>query len=100
MTVQSAGPVVRNTPDAQLLGAFGGMGAETLDLTFCSLDHRFEVGDEFLVHRVVGGPESIEGGCAGSVKNPEHGQVFVRVSRHLTHEYASSGSWNHGPAPP
>jgi hypothetical protein len=42
------------------------MRAKTLDLSFRSLDHRFEVGDEFLVHRVVGGAESVEGGCAGT----------------------------------
>ena len=68
------------------------MRAETLDLAFRSLDHGFEVGDEFLVHRVVGCAERVEGGCAGSVENPKHGQVFVGVSRHLTHEYPSGGS--------
>ena len=47
------------------------MRAETLDLNFRSLDHRFELGDEFLVHRVVGGAESVQGGCAGPVENPE-----------------------------
>lgn len=59
------------------------MGAEALDLTFRPLDHRFEVGDELFVHRVVRGPERVEGGRAGSVENPEHGQVFVGVSCHL-----------------
>ena len=58
------------------------MGAEPLDLALRSLDHRFEVGDELLVHRVIGGAEGVEGGCAGSVKNPEHGEVLVRASRH------------------
>ena len=58
------------------------MGAEALDLALRSLDHRFEVGHELIVHRVVGGAESVECGCAGSIENPEHGQMLVRASRH------------------
>ena len=58
------------------------MGAEALDLFLRSLDHRLEVGDELLVHRVVRGAEGVESGCAGSVENPKHGQVPVRGSRH------------------
>ena len=50
------------------------MRAETFDLAFGSLDHGVEVGDEFLVYRVVGCAERVAGGCAGSVENPEHGQ--------------------------
>ena len=58
------------------------MRAETLDLASRSLDHGVEVGEEFLVYRVVGCAERVAGGCAGSVEDSEHGQVFVGVSRH------------------
>ena len=58
------------------------MCGESFDLVLRSLDHRLQIEDELLVNRVVGGSESIEGGCAGSVENPEHREVFVGVSRH------------------
>jgi hypothetical protein len=68
------------------------MRAETFDLAFRSLHHGLEVGDEFLVYRVVRCAERVEGGCAGSIEDPEHGQMLVRVSRHLTRDYPSCGS--------
>jgi len=68
------------------------MGAEALDLALRSLDHRFEVGHELIVHRVVGGAESVECGCAGSIENPEHGQMLVRASRHGPPRARDAGS--------
>lgn len=50
------------------------MRAEALDLTLRSLDHRFEVGDELLVDRIVCGAEGVERSRARSVENPEHGE--------------------------
>ncbi len=59
------------------------MCGESFDLALGSLDHRLQIDHQLLVNRVVGGSESIEGGSAGSVENPEHREMFVGVGRHL-----------------
>lgn len=52
------------------------IGAEALDLTLRPLDHRFEIGDEFLVHGIIRGTEGVERGRARPVENPQHCQFF------------------------
>ena len=59
------------------------MRREPFDFTLRPLDHLLQIDDELVVNWVVGGSESVEGGSAGSVKNPEHREMFVGVSRHL-----------------
>jgi hypothetical protein len=55
------------------------MRGEAFDLSPRPLDHRFKVDDELFVNRIVCGSERVERGYAGSVENPEHGELFRGV---------------------
>lgn len=63
----------------RVLKRFGEMCAEALNLILCTFDHRFEIGDECFVYRVICGAERIERGSARSVENPKHCEFLCRV---------------------
>jgi hypothetical protein len=58
------------------------VGREAFDLAARPLDHSLKVDHELLVYRVVCGTKGVEGGGAGSVEDPEHGEVLVGVNHH------------------
>jgi hypothetical protein len=54
-----------------------GRCGEAFDLAVCPLDHDLKVREELFVYGVVCGAEGVERGCAGSVENPEHGELLM-----------------------
>ena len=65
------------------------MRGQAFDLGLRPAHHRFQINDELFVNRVVCCSKGVEGGCTGSVENPEHGQVLIVIRRH--HELSARG---------
>jgi hypothetical protein len=66
------------------------MGGEALDFVLRPLYHGLEVDDKLIVDRVVCGAEGVERGCAGTVEDPEHGEMLLSFSGHRSSPCPSS----------